>query len=158
MATSRISSLVMIQPILSGLKIVQTMLFEMIFLLDSYTRRSLKFLGWYGISDTLTKTWPWGLSCVFVVPSFPAMLSMAPNHFNFRLFFDSNCFFDHTRLCVTSEWLIESVSYLFSTPQVRSQQQTEILIHLLRKLAPVNDISGVSYLVDRIWIFSPRIW
>ena len=39
----------------------------------------------------------------------------------------------------------------------RSQQQTEILIHLLKKLAPVNDISGVLYLVDPKWIFSPRI-
>jgi len=53
MATSRISSLVMMQPLL---KIVQTMLFEMIFLLDSYSRGSLKFFGWYGLSDTFTKT------------------------------------------------------------------------------------------------------
>ena len=45
----------------------------------------------------------------------------------------------------------KSVSYLFSTPQARSQQQTEILIHLLKKLAPVNGISVVLYLV------SPRI-
>ena len=43
-------------------------------------------------------------------------------------------------------------------PQARSQQQTEILIHLLKKLAPVNDISGVWYLVDPKWIFSLRIW
>ena len=32
----------------------------------------------------------------------------------------------------------KSVPYLFSTPQARSQQQIEILIHLLKKLAPVK--------------------
>ena len=52
----------------------------------------------------------------------------------------------------------KSVPYLFSTPQARSQQQTEILIHFLKKLAPENDIRGVLYLVDPMWIFSPRIW
>lgn len=41
----------------------------------------------------------------------------------------------------------KSVPYLFSTPQARSQQQTEILIHLLKILAPVSDISGVLALV-----------
>ena len=30
---------------------------------------SLKFLGWYGLSDTFTKTWSGGLSCVSVVSS-----------------------------------------------------------------------------------------
>ena len=44
------------------------------------------------------------------------------------------------------------------TIKVRSQQQTEIFIHLLKKLAPVNDIGGVLYLVAPTWIFSPRIW
>ena len=44
----------------------------------------------------------------------------------------------------------KGVPFLFSTPQARSQQQTEILIHLLKKLAPVNDISGVLYLIDPI--------
>ena len=43
-------------------------------------------------------------------------------------------------------------------PQARSQQQTEILIHLLKKLTPVNDTSGVLYFVDPMWLFSPRIW
>ena len=52
----------------------------------------------------------------------------------------------------------KSVPFFFSTPQARSQQQTEILIHLLKKLSSVNDISGVLYLVDPTWIFSPRIW
>ena len=32
----------------------------------------------------------------------------------------------------------KSVPYLFSTPQARSQQQTEIVIHLLEKVAPVK--------------------
>ena len=51
----------------------------------------------------------------------------------------------------------KSVPFFFSTPQARSQQQTEILIQLFKKLSPVNDISGVFYLVDPNWIFSPRI-
>ena len=90
---------------------------------------SLKFFGWYGLSDTFTKTWAGGLSCVFVVSSF----------------------FDDTRLCVTSAWFYPSCIR-------QSQQQTEILLHLLKKLAPVNDISCVLYLVDPMRIFSPRIW
>ena len=52
----------------------------------------------------------------------------------------------------------KSVPFLFSTPQARFQQQTEILIHLLKKFAPVNVISVVLYLVDPMWIFSPRTW
>ena len=52
----------------------------------------------------------------------------------------------------------KSVPYLFSTLQARSQLQTEILIHSLKKLAPVSDIRDVLYLVDPVWIFSPRIW
>ena len=44
----------------------------------------------------------------------------------------------------------KSVHYLFSAPQSRSQQQTEILIYFLEKLAPVNDISV-------LWIFSPQM-
>ena len=44
----------------------------------------------------------------------------------------------------------KSVPYLFSTAQARSQQQTEILIHLFKKLAPVYDISGVLCLVDHV--------
>ena len=42
----------------------------------------------------------------------------------------------------------KSVPFLFLTPQTKSQQQTKILIQLLKKLAPVNDIRGVLYLVD----------
>ena len=52
----------------------------------------------------------------------------------------------------------KSVPHLFSTPQTRSQQQTGIFAHLLKKLAPVNEISGVLSLVDPMWIFSPLIW
>ena len=48
----------------------------------------------------------------------------------------------------------KSVPFLFSTPQARSQQQTEIRIHLLKKLAPVNDIIGVLYLQR---VFSNRV-
>ena len=52
----------------------------------------------------------------------------------------------------------KSVPCLFSTPQARSQQQTEILIHFLKKVGPVKDISSVFYLIGPMWIFSPRIW
>ena len=48
-------------------------------------------------------------------------------------------------------WVVSlAFPYLFLTLQARTQQQTEILIHLLKKLAPVNDISGVLYLVDPV--------
>ena len=95
--------------------------------------------------------------------SFPVcelLLWMALNRLISGLFFGSDCFFDYTRLCVASAWFThdKSVPYLFSTPQARSQQQTEIFIHLLKKLAPVYDIRGVLYLVHPMWIFSPRIW
>ena len=76
--------------------------------------------------------------------SFPVcqlLLWMAPNHFHFRFFYESDCSIDNTRLCVSSAWFYPR--YLFSTPQGRSQQQTEILTHLLTKLAPVKDFSGV---------------
>ena len=52
----------------------------------------------------------------------------------------------------------KSVPYLFSTRQARSQQQTEILISLMKQLAPVNGISGALYLVNPMWVFSPPIW
>ena len=50
------------------------------------------------------------------------------------------------------------IAYLLSTPQARSHQQTEILIHFLWKLASVNDICGMLYFVDPLWIFPSRIW
>ena len=55
-------------------EIVQTILFEIIFFLDSYSRKSLDFFGWYGLSDTFTKTLSGGLSCVFVVSSLSAIV------------------------------------------------------------------------------------
>ena len=50
------------------------------------------------------------------------------------------------------------IPYLFSTHQARSQQLSEILIHLLKKRADANNISDVLHLVNPMWIFSPRIW
>ena len=35
---------------------------------------SLKFFGWYRLSDTFTKTWSGGLSCDFVVSTLPAIV------------------------------------------------------------------------------------
>ena len=76
-------------------------------------------------------------------------------HFHFRVVLWIGLFLQlHQALCGFTH--DKSVPYLFSTPQARSQQQTEI--HLSKKLAPVNDISGVLHLVDPMWIFSPRIW
>ena len=79
-----------------------------------------------------------------------------------RLFFDSDCFFDY-KTTPGSVSLVhgfihgKSVPYLFSTAQARSQQQIEILIHLLKKLASVKDISGVLCLVDHVNNFSTNM-
>ena len=59
------------------------MLFEMMFLLDSYSRRSLKIYGWYGLSGTFAKTCSGGLSCVFVVSSLPAIIVNGSKSFSF---------------------------------------------------------------------------
>ena len=130
------------------------MLFEMIFLLDSYSRKSLKIFGWYGLSDTFTKAWSGGLSYVFVVSSLPAIVVDGSKSFSFP-----GCSLVRILSSTTPGLLVhgftpdKSIPYLFSTPQARSQQQNEILIHLLKKLAPVNDIRGVLYSVDPMWIF-----
>ena len=123
------------------------------FLLDSYSRRSLKLFGWYGLSDTFTKTCSGGLSCVFVVSSLPAILVDDSKSFSFP-----GCSLIRIVSSSTPGYVSlvhgfihdKSVAHLFSIPQARSQQQTEILIHFLKKLAPVNDISGVLYLVDPV--------
>ena len=91
-----------------------------------------------------------------VSSSFPVsqlLLWIALNHFHFRDVL-------WLRLCVTRVGFThdKSVPFLFSTPQARSQQQIETLIHLLKKLALVNDIRGMLYLLDPVGIFSPRIW
>ena len=95
------------------------------------------------------------------VVSFPVcqqLLCMAPNHFHFRIVRIVPSTTPGSVSLVHGFNLDKNVSYLFSTPQARSQQLTDILIHLLKKLAPVIGISGVLYLVDPMWIFSPRIW
>ena len=101
------------------------------------------------------------LSCVFVVSSLPAIVVDGSKSFSFP-----GCSLIRIVSSTTpgSVSLVHgfthdnSVPYLFSTLQARSQQQTEMLIHLLKKLAPVNDISSVLYSVDPMRIFSPRIW
>ena len=129
----------------------------------------MKFFGWYGLSDTFTKASSGGLSCVFVfvylcvfvVFSLPAIVVDGS-----KLFSCAGCSLVRIVSSTTtgSVSLVhgfthdKSVPYLFSTPQARSQQQIENLIHLLKKLAPLNDISGVLYLDDPMWIFSPRMW
>ena len=78
------------------------------------------------------------------------------------LIFDSDCFFDYTRLCVSLVHGFthgKSVPYLFFRHLKQDlNSKCEILIHLLKKLSPVNDINGVLYVVDFMWIFSARIW
>ena len=69
-----------------------------------------KWTIWY---DTLTKTWSGGLSCLFVVSCLPAFVVDGSKSFSFP-----DCFFDYTRLCVTSAWFYthnKSVPCLFST-------------------------------------------
>ena len=114
------------------------MLFEMIVLMHSYSRRSLKIFGCNGLSDTFTKTSSGGLSCVLVVSIFPAIVVDGSKSFSFL-----GCSFVRIVSSTTpgSVSLVhgfthdKSVRYLFSTPQTRSQQQTEIVNHLLKKLA-----------------------
>ena len=94
----------------------------------------------------------------FVSLSLPVcqlLLWTAANHFHFRV---------ASSTTPGSVSLVHGLThnkrfpYLFSTPQSRSQQQTEILIHFLKKLVSVNGISGVLYIVEPMWIFSPRKW
>ena len=126
---------------------------------QQYHLLSLKFFGWYKLSDTFTKTWSGGLSFVFVVFSQPAFVLDSSKSFSFP-----SCSLIQIVSSTTpgSVSLVhgfthdKSVPYLFSTPQTRSQQQTEIFVHLLKKLAPVNETSGVLSLVDPMWIFSPK--
>ena len=121
------------------------MLFKMIFLSDSYPQRSFKFFGWYGLSDTFTKT-SGGLSCVLVVSSLPAIVVNGSESFSFP-----SCSLTRTVFSTTPGSVSQvlgfthdkSFPYLFSTPQSRSQRKTEIFIHLLKKLTPVDDISEV---------------
>ena len=101
------------------------------------------------------------MSCVFVVSSLPAIVVdgsesfLFPGRFLIRIV---------SSTATGSVSLVhgfthhKSVPYLFSTRQARSQQQTAIFISLMKKLAPVNGISGALYLVNRMWLFSPPIW
>ena len=72
---------------------------------QQYHLLSLKFFGWYKLSDTFTKTWSGGLSFVFVVFSQPAFVLDSSKSFSFpSCSLIQICFFDYTRLCVTSAW------------------------------------------------------
>ena len=123
---------------------------------------SLKFFGRYGLSETFTKTWSEELCCGFVVSSLLAIVVDGSKSFSFP-----HCFLIRIVSWTTpgSVSLVHgfthdkstSVPYLFSTPQARCQQKTEILIHLLKNLAPVNDINGVLYLVLYVDIFSTNM-
>ena len=112
---------------------------------------SLPFFGWYGLFNTFTKTCSGGLSCVFVVFSLPAIVVDGLKSFSFPGFSLTRIVSSTTPASVSLVHGFthdKSVPYLLSTPQPRSQQQTEIFVHLLKKLAPENEISGVLSLVD----------
>ena len=89
------------------------------------------------------------MTCVFVVSSLPAIFMDGSKSF-------AGCSLVRIVSSTTpgSVSLVhgfthdKSIPYLFLTPQARSQKHTENLIHLLKKLAPGNDIRGVLYLVD----------
>ena len=78
--------------------IIQTMLIEKIFWLASYSR--LLWTIWYAYEDLICRAelclcrFEFAINCCGWL------------HISFisGLFFDSDCFFDHTRLCVTSAW------------------------------------------------------
>ena len=154
MATSRISSLVMMQPLKSFKPCCLKWSFCWILTPEGLWKTSAGM-------DYLIRLQRLDLEGWVVSLSFPVcqlLLSMASNHFHFRVVRIVSSTTPGSASLVHGFTHDKSVPFLFSTPQARSQQQTEILIHLLKKLAPVNDISGVLYLVDPMWIFSPRIW
>ena len=68
--------------------------------------RDSKFFGWYGLTDTFTKTWSGGLSCLFVASCLPAIVVDGFKSFSFLScsLINSDCFFEYTRLWVTSAW------------------------------------------------------
>ena len=73
--------------------------------ITTFVYNTLTFFGWYGLSDTLTRTWSWGLNCLFVVLLFSSYCCRwLQIIFISGLFFDSDCFSDYTGLCVTSAW------------------------------------------------------
>ena len=104
-----------------------------------------EILSWYGLS-TFTKTWSGGLSCVFVVSSLQAIVVDGSKSFSFPASPLIRIVSSTTPGSVSQVYGFthdKGVPYLFSTPQTRSQLQAEFLTHLMKKLAPVNDISGM---------------
>ena len=103
MAISSISSLVIMQPLKS---FKPYMLFEMIFLLDSYCRRSLPQIwnSWAGMDYPIRsqrldlEDWVVSLS----LPVCQLCCEWLQIIFISALFFDWDCFFEYTRLWVTS--------------------------------------------------------
>ena len=151
MATSRTSSLVMMQ----SLKSFKPCSLKWSFCWILTPEGLWKFLA--GL-DYLIRLQRLDLEDWFVSLSFPVcqlLLWMTPNHFHFRVVLSTT---PGSVSLVNDLTHDKSVPYLFATPQSRSQQQSEILIHLMKKLAPVNNISVVLYLVDPMWIFCPRKW
>ena len=112
----------------------------------------LKFFGWY----MFTKTWRAGSClCRFQFPSYCCRWRSlsSPGCSLIRIVSST------TLGSVTSAWfyprlkcslLVFDTSSKISTPNRNSYP-------LIEEIRPVNDISGVLYLVDPMWIFSPRI-
>ena len=100
------------------------------------------------IFEIFRLVWTGGLSGVFVVYSLPATVVDGSKSFSFP-----SCSLVRIVSSTTPGSVSQvhgftqdkSVPYLFSTPQARSQEQTEILIQLLKILAPVNDITDIDH-------------
>ena len=91
---------------------------------------SLPFYGWYGLFNTFTKTASGGLSCVFVVFSFPAIVVDGFKSYSFPGFSLIRIISSTTPasvLLVHGFTHDKSVPYLLLTPQPRSQQQLKFL-------------------------------
>ena len=125
------------------------MLFEIIFLLDSYSRRSLKFFGWYGISDTL-KTWSGALSFVIVF-SFPATVVNGSKSFSFpacSLIRIVSSTTPRSASLVHGFTRDESVPYLFSTTQTKLKflstcwRSSSYFLHVARYIVNIFNINA----------------
>ena len=116
----------------------------------------LKFFGWYGLSDVFTKTWrAQSCLCRFQFPSYCC---------RWRSLSSPGCSLiqivsSATLGSVTSAWFYPRLKYSLLVFDTSSKISTtnRNSYPLIEEIRPVNDISDVLYLVDPIWIFSPRI-
>ena len=151
MPTSRISSLVMMQPLKS---------FKPCFLKWSFCWILTPEGLWLSaVMDYLIRLQRLDLEGWVVSWSFPfcqLLLSMALNHFRFRVVLWFGLFL-RLHQALRHQCMVLPTIKGFPTC-FQHLKQNEIFFHLLKKLGPINYISGVLYLVDAMWIFPSRIW